>query len=102
MDEKKCKGKHEVALSTGGDVKSRGESNFFDKELNIRRLWIILFVICALTVIPDFITRRHPHFGIDAHFAFYAVVGFISCAALILLSKFLGLFLKVKEEYYDE
>ena len=32
----------------------------------------------------------------------YAILGFISCAVLILFSKLVGLFLKAKENYYDK
>jgi len=32
---------------------------------------------------------------------FYSILGFISCAVLILVSKVLGIFLKVEEDYYD-
>jgi hypothetical protein len=76
--------------------------DFFDRPENIKRLWIFLYVVCALTVIPDLFTHRHAHFGLDDLFGFHAVLGFFSCAVLILLSKVLGLFLKAKERYYDD
>jgi len=53
-------------------------------------------------VVPDFFTHRHAYFGFDGFFGFYALLGFVSCAALILISKLVGLVLKVKENYYDE
>jgi hypothetical protein len=80
---------------------SKKEFDFFDKPGNIRRLWIILYAICGLLLIPDLLSPRHPHFGVDGLFSFYALLGFVSCAALILFSKLVGLFLKVKEDYYD-
>ena len=35
-------------------------------------------------------------------FGFYVLLGFIACSAAILLAKGLGLFLKAKEDYYDD
>ncbi len=75
---------------------------FLERPSMIKKLWIFLYAICGLTLIPDFFTRREAYFGIDSFFGFYALLGFISCAGLILVSKVLGLFLKVDEDYYDK
>ena len=83
-------------------MKEKKERDFFDKPENIRKLWIGLYLFCGLTIVPDFFTHRHAYFGIDAFFGFYAFLGFLSCAVLILFSKLAGLFLKVKENYYDK
>ena len=79
----------------------RKEFDYFDKPKNIRRLWFMLYAACGLTVIPDLFTTKHAYFGIDSFFGFYALLGFVSCVALILFSKLVGLILKVKEDYYD-
>jgi hypothetical protein len=83
-------------------MKQKKEFNFFDRPQNIRKLWIMLYVICGFTVIPDLFANRHGYFGLDAFFGFYSLLGFVSCAALILFSKLVGLILKVKENYYDK
>jgi len=83
-------------------MKQKNEFDYFDKPENIKRLWIMLYAVCGLTVIPDFFTHRHAYFGIDAFFGFYAILGFVSCSVLILFSKLVGLVLKVKESYYDK
>ncbi len=62
----------------------------------------MLYVVCGLTVVPDFFIEHEGHFGFDGFFGFYAVLGFVSCAILILISKLLGIFLKVEEDYYDK
>jgi len=82
-------------------MKKNKEFDFFDKPENIKKLWIMLYVVCGLLVVPDFFTHRHSYFGFDGFFGFYALLGFISCAVLILFSKLVGLVLKVKEGYYD-
>ena len=83
-------------------MKQKKEFDFFDKPKNIKKLWIMLYVICGLLIIPDFFAHRHAYFGVDSFFGFYALLGFVSCAALILFSKLVGLVLKAKEDYYDK
>ena len=89
-------------------MKQKKEFDYFDRPENIRKLWIMLYVICGLLIIPDLFTHRHTYFGFvgdhikDSSFGFYALLGFVSCAVLILFSKLVGLVLKAKEDYYDE
>ena len=83
-------------------MKIKKEFDYFDRPENIRRLWVMLYAVCALLIVPDFFTNRHAYLGIDAFFGFYGVLGFFSCVALILFSKLVGLFLKAKEDYYDK
>lgn len=83
-------------------MKEKKEFDYFDRPEVKRRLWILLFAVCALTIIPDLFTHRHPHFGFDGFIGFYALFGFIACAVLILLAKVIGRVLKVNEDYYDK
>ena len=83
-------------------MKKKKEFDYFDKPENIRKLWIMLYAVCGLLVVPDFFTHRHPHFGFDGFFGFYALLGFVTCAALILFSKVVGLVLKAREDYYND
>jgi hypothetical protein len=67
---------------------------------------ILLELIVVLA--PDL--HRHDHFeATDSAFAsatnwfgVYVLLGFIACSAAILLAKGLGLFLKAREDYYDD
>ena len=78
------------------------QKDFLERPKTLRVLWIILYAICALTLLPELFIVRHPHFGFDSFFGFYAVLGFISCAVLILLAKLGGMFLKRQESYYEK
>ena len=78
------------------------ESSWLEKPRTLRMLWILLYAVCALSVVLEFFVHRHPHFGIDGIFGFYALLGFVSCALLILIAKLGGLFLKRQETYYQE
>jgi hypothetical protein len=82
-------------------VGSKKEFDWFDRPESRRRLWIMLYLFCALTVVPDLWRQESEVFGFEGFFGFHALLGFTSCAVLILLSKIIGLFLKVKETYYD-
>jgi hypothetical protein len=82
-------------------MKPKKEFDYFDRPDFRRKLWILLVIVCALTVVPDLFIHKHPYFGFDGFFGFYAVFGFVSCAVLILLAKGIGYMLKVKEDYYD-
>ena len=68
----------------------------------IRLLWIAFSVILALTVVPDVFMSHHGHFGIDDTWGFNAWYGLATCVAMIFVAKFLGIFLKRKDTYYDE
>ena len=84
-------------------MRDKKDSGYFDRQETIRKLWILLYAACGLTVIPDFFTHKEPHvFSFDDFFGFKALLGFVSCAVLILFSKVVGLILKAKEDYYDQ
>jgi len=38
---------------------------------------------------------------IDGWFGFHAVYGLLACVAMVLFAKFLGIYLKRGEDYYD-
>lgn len=67
----------------------------------IRLLWTIFIGILVLTVLPDFLIHQHEEFGIEATFGFFAWYGFVTCVAMVLFAKLLGVFLKRKDVYYD-
>ena len=51
-------------------MKQKKEFDFFDKPENIKKLWIMLYAICGLLIIPDLMTHRHAYFGFDSFFDF--------------------------------
>ena len=72
------------------------------RSQTIRRLWWIGGAILALVAVGDLGVHGHAGFGIDGSFAFYAWFGLVSCVAMVLLAKALGVFLKRRDDYYDE
>ena len=68
----------------------------------IRWLWTGFSVVLALTVVLQFVVKVKGYFGIDGWLGFAAVFGFLCCVAMVLVAKGLGLFLKRKEDFYDD
>ena len=81
-----------------------------DKPTVSRKFWIALLVTCVVSVLLELPAKRHDHFEtVDSAFApatnlfgFYVVLGFVACSGAILLANGLGLFLKKKEDFYDD
>lgn len=64
----------------------------------MRRVFVAILV---LLVVLDFFVHKHPPFLWEAIPSFNAVYGFISCVVIIVVSNFLGRWLKKREDYYD-
>lgn len=78
------------------------KQNWFYRESSIKKLWIGAIVILALTVLAEIVIALHPHFEIEALFGFHALFGFLSCIAIVVFAKLLGILIKRKDDYYDE
>ncbi|MDH5798719.1 MAG: hypothetical protein OEZ19_09140 [Paracoccaceae bacterium] len=72
------------------------------RPATIRLLWGIGIAILALTVWAETFIEPHPYFKIDGIFGFNAWYGLGACIAMILFAKFLGVFLKRKDTYYND
>jgi hypothetical protein len=67
-----------------------------------RKLWIGFAVVLAATLAADLFVAHDAHFGYDGTFGFGAWYGFLTCVAMILGAKALGVFLKRPDGYYAE
>jgi hypothetical protein len=66
----------------------------------IRGLWIGGSGVLALLVLADFFIHAHAYFGVDGSFGFYAWYGLLTCLAMVLGAKALGVWLKRGDDYY--
>ena len=87
-------------------MSDKKEFDWFDQPRNVKKLKFLMYGVCVLSVVAEFVLSRtgHPresHFSWDDWTGFYAVLGFLACAGSILLAKGLGFFLKKDEDYYD-
>lgn len=69
---------------------------------NIRRTWRVFYAVLAVTVLAQLVIKVKGYFGVDGWFAFAAIFGFLSCAAMVLVAKVLGVFLKRRDDYYHD
>lgn len=77
------------------------QQHWLVRPATIRLLWLAFAIILGLSVSAGFFVQQHAHFGIEGSFGFYAWYGFISCVAMVVLAKLLGILLKRPEDYYQ-
>jgi hypothetical protein len=92
-----------------GKINTGHETGWLERRGTRRLLWALLWAACAGTLVAEGVLQwshlRHGHFGkhsVDAWWGFYAVLGFVGCALMILVAKVLGIWLKRTENYYQE
>ena len=74
------------------------------EKLRTKTVKKLAYGILVLLVVADFIIPRHEiHFFGDKIPGFWSLFGFISCALIIVVSKWLGHHWLVRDEdYYDK
>ena len=77
------------------------DQHWLVRPATIRMLWTAFIVVLALTVAAEFFVAEPAHAGLAGTFGFGAWFGFAACAALILVAKVIGVFLKRPDDYYD-
>ena len=78
------------------------DDHWLSRPTTIRLLWRGFIAILALTVAAQLFIGVKGYFGVDGWFGFAAGFGFLSCLAMVLLAKLLGVVLKRPEDYYAE
>ena len=75
---------------------------FFDDPNNIKRLLYVLYGICILLLLLDFVIHRHVSHQWENLWGFYPIYGFVGCVVLVLVAKWMRTFLMRSEDYYDD
>ena len=81
---------------------SRQQDHWLARPTTIKWLWRLFIVVLAGLVALQGLIKVKGYFDIDSWFGFGAAYGFLACAAMVLVAKGLGYFLKRPEDYYDE
>lgn len=76
------------------------QDHWLARPETIRKLWWVFSFVLALTVGAQVFIYVKGYFGVDGWFGFGAFFGFLSCLAMVLVAKGLGVFLKRDENYY--
>ena len=74
---------------------------FLSRPGMVRRLWVIFGVVLAAAVAVETLAHMHAEFALAELFGFNAAYGFLSCAAIVLFSKGVGVFLKRRDSFYE-
>ena len=72
---------------------------------HIKKVRIISLCFLLLLVVFDwlFVDKSDAHTGPEHYIAFWAIFGFVSCVAIIFISKWYGhLGIVTREDYYDD
>ena len=73
------------------------------KERLKRWCYVGLGVVLIAEIVLPLIFHGEHHFGFESFPAFGAIYGFISCALIIVVSKFIGkVWLMRPEDHYDD
>ncbi len=84
-------------------MKPSGERpRWLDHKANVDKLVYGLWAICGLLVLADFFYEKHPYFGFDGWFAFYAVFGFAAYCVIVLSAKAFRRLVRRDEDYYGD
>ncbi|MEZ5569279.1 MAG: hypothetical protein R3E54_13215 [Halioglobus sp.] len=78
------------------------DDHWLVRPATVRKLWIGFSVVLALTVVAQFFIKIKGYFGIDGWFGFGAVYGLLACVLMVVVAKLLGVFLKRRDDYYDD
>lgn len=78
------------------------DDHWLTRPATIRKLWLALYAVLAITVLAQFGIKVKGYFGVDSWFAFGALYGLGCCVLMVLAAKVLGALLKRPEDYYDD
>ena len=74
---------------------------WLDKPRNVKKLLIILYVVCALLLLTEVFYHKHAIISLEESFGFYGIYGFVACVILVLIAKEMRRLLGREEDYYE-
>ncbi|MBD3647296.1 MAG: hypothetical protein HUJ31_07585 [Pseudomonadales bacterium] len=78
------------------------DRHMFDDWQNVKRVLHILYAVCALLFVLDFILHRHATHPWDGVWGFYPIYGFVACVLLVIVAKWMRKIVMRSQDYYDE
>lgn len=66
------------------------------------KLVYVLWIACAAVLAAEFFYHKHPYFGFDGWFGFYAAFGFLAYCFIVFSAKGFRRLVKRREDYYGE
>lgn len=74
---------------------------WLDNMKNVERIVYSLYGLCALLFLADFLYKKKTYLDLEDVPGFYAIYGFVMCAALVVCARGMRLFLMRDEKYYS-
>ena len=74
---------------------------WLDNPKNINKIVYLLYAICAVLLLSDFLYHQHTHFFFENWFGFFAWFGFLAYLTIVMSAKLLRKLIKRNEDYYD-
>ncbi len=78
-----------------------GKSYWLDEPKNINRIYIGLWVVCALLALADLFYHKHAEFHFAEFPASYGIYGFVCFVFIVFAGKLLRKFVMRDKDYYD-
>lgn len=75
---------------------------FFDKPQNIKLVLRIFYALCIVLLVLDFVLSRYIYHAWEQLPGFYPIYGFVGCVILVIVAKWMRIFLMRSEFYYDD
>ncbi len=73
-----------------------------DNPVIRQRIRNVLYAVCGLLVVADFIVHRHVYMPLEKIPAFYALYGFAALVGVVILAKLLRKAVGRSEDYYEK
>ncbi len=80
----------------------RDDDHWLVRPRTTRWFWIAFSAVLVLVVVLQLVVKVKGYYGVDGWLGFGAVFGFLCCVGMVFLARGLGLFLKRKENFYDD
>ena len=74
---------------------------WLDNMKNVDRIVFGLYGLCALLFVADFMYKKKTYLDLEDFPGFYALYGFIMCAALVICARGMRVILMRSEDYYS-
>lgn len=83
-------------------MKPSDDQRWLDRRSNVDKIVYGIWIICALLIVAEFFYEKHPYFGFDGSFGFYALFGFAAYCTIVLSAKAFRRLVKRSEDYYGD
>ncbi len=74
---------------------------WLDDPAHVTLLYRVLFAVCILLFVADFLYHKHSHFSFEDWPGFHAGYGFVVFVFIVFAGKWLRKIVMRDEDYYD-